>query len=90
VVGSDLSADVLAGIDPVEQVWTEDRRYELFEDDRLRSTEVHSGLGRWYFRNELLWMLELAGFASVSVTGDFTAEPFGPQHKVSMVFTATA
>jgi SAM-dependent methyltransferase len=78
------------GIDPVEQVWTEERRYELFEADRLLSTEVHSGQGRWYFRNELLWMLELAGFATVSVTGDFTAEPFGPQHRVNMVFTATA
>ncbi|MDX1522666.1 MAG: hypothetical protein R3264_13645 [Anaerolineae bacterium] len=39
-------------------------------------------------RNELLWMLEMAGFSEVVVKGDYTAEDFGPQHTRTMVFIA--
>ncbi|HEX6873413.1 MAG TPA: methyltransferase domain-containing protein [Micromonosporaceae bacterium] len=78
------------GLDPVEQTWHEERRYELYQGDTLRQTEVRAGQGRWYFRNELLWMLRLAGFRDATVTGDYTGEPFGPQHTAVMMVTATA
>ncbi len=77
------------GVDPVEQIWMEQRRYEVYDGETLVSEEIHSGQGRWYFRNELLWMLELAGFGEVGVTGDFTAEAFSSRHTTTMVFRAT-
>ncbi|WP_405061502.1 class I SAM-dependent methyltransferase [Kribbella sp. NBC_01505] len=62
-------------LDRVEQTWHEERRYDLYDEDaRLLRTEVRAGQGRWYFRNELLWMLQLAGFApsNITTTGDLT------------------
>lgn len=76
------------GLDPVEQIWMEERRYRLFDGDELLKEEIHAGQGHWYFRNELLWMLKLAGFSDVQVKGDYTDEDFGPQHKTTMVFMA--
>ncbi|MGW6280078.1 class I SAM-dependent methyltransferase [Kribbella sp. NPDC055071] len=77
------------GLDRVEQVWQEERQYKLYDGTHLLRTEVRAGQGRWYFRNELLWMLQLAGFApgSVQVLGDFTPAPFGPAHQ-TMAFIA--
>lgn len=79
----------LTALDPVEQIEQEERRYELYDGDQLLQEEVHRGQGRWYFRNELLWMLEIAGFADVTVTGDYTDEPFSAQHRQTMVFVAS-
>jgi ubiquinone/menaquinone biosynthesis C-methylase UbiE len=76
------------GIDPVEQIWMEERRFELYDGKHLLQEEIHCGQGRWYFRNELLWMLQIAGFADVAVTGDYTNEPFTVTHTQTMVFTA--
>ncbi len=58
----------------VEQTWHEERRYDLYDGASLIRTELRAGQGRWYFRNELLWMLQLAGFApsDVTTTGDLT------------------
>ena len=78
----------VTGLDPVEQIEQEERRYELYEGDRLLQTEIHSGQTRWYFRNELLWMLQLAGFTDVVVKGDYTDEPFNASHTQTMVFLA--
>ncbi len=76
------------GLDPVEQIWMEERRYELYDGDHLLQEEIHSGQGRWYFRNELLWMLQLAGFADVVVKGDYTDEDFNAAHTRTIVFIA--
>lgn len=75
-------------INPVEQIETEERRYEMYEGDTLLKEEVHAGQFRWYFRNEMLVLLKLAGFTQVEVTGDYTDEPYGPQHTGTMVFLA--
>ncbi|TCC42044.1 class I SAM-dependent methyltransferase [Kribbella speibonae] len=77
-------------LDRVEQSWQEERRYDEYAGSDLLRTETRSGQGRWYFRNELLWMLQLAGFApgDVTVTGDFTPAQFGPRHGYTMVITA--
>jgi SAM-dependent methyltransferase len=77
------------GLDPVEQIWMEERRYRLYDGEQLLQEEVHAGQGRWYFRNELLLMLQTAGFSDVVVTGDYTDEEFGPQHEKTMAFIAT-
>lgn len=78
----------LTARDPVEQIEQEERRYELYEGEQLVQSEMHSGQTRWYFRNELLWMLQLAGFRDVIVTGDYTDETFNASHKQTMVFMA--
>ncbi|WP_165956948.1 class I SAM-dependent methyltransferase [Kribbella antibiotica] len=61
-------------LDRTEQTWHEQRRYHLYDDAALLHAETRTGQGRWYFRNELLWMLQLAGFApaDVSTTGNLT------------------
>lgn len=79
----------LTGADPIEQFWMEERRYRLYDGDELLQEEIHTGQGRWYTRNELLWMLRLAGFAGVQVKGDYSDEPFGSRHEATMVFLAT-
>jgi ubiquinone/menaquinone biosynthesis C-methylase UbiE len=78
----------LTGVDPIEQIWMEERRYQLYAGDELVQEEVHAGQGRWYTRNEVLWMLQLAGFTAVAVKGDYTAEDFNPRHESTMVFLA--
>ncbi len=40
----------------------------------------------WYFKAEVEMMLRAAGFADIQVTGDYTDEPFGPQHTGTIVF----
>ena len=75
--------------DTVEQVSQQERRYELYRGDRLLEEEVHIGQTRWYRRNELLWMLELAGFCNVVVKGGFTEEDLNENHEDDMVFLAT-
>jgi SAM-dependent methyltransferase len=77
------------GLDPVEQIWMEERRYQLYAAERLIQEETRGGQGRWYFRNEVLWMLQLAGFSDVVVKGDYTDEDFDADHKQTMVFIAT-
>lgn len=77
------------GLDPVEQIWMEERHYQLYEGECLIQEEIHGGQGRWYFRNEVLWMLQLAGFSDVVVKGDYTDEGFNAGHKQTMVFIAT-
>ncbi len=75
--------------DAVEQLKMQERRYELYEGDRLVQEEIHASKTRWYHRNELLWMLQLAGFSNVVVKGDFTGEDLNANHKENMVFVAT-
>lgn len=79
----------MTGLDPVEQIEQEERRYELYDAEQLLASEIHGGQTRWYFRNELLWMLQLAGFTDVVVKGDYTDEPFNASHKTTMVFLAS-
>ena len=43
----------------------------------------------WYHRNELMWMLELAGFQDVDVKGDWTDETLNSEHEKEMIFIAT-
>jgi SAM-dependent methyltransferase len=77
------------GLDPIRQIYQEERRYRLYDGEQLLQEEVHAGQERWYFRNELLLMLETVGFGDIVVKGDYTDEEFGLQHESTMVFVAT-
>ena len=57
--------------------------------DRLIKEEIHTGQTHWYHRNELMWMLELAGFQDVDVKGDWTDETLNSEHEKEMIFVAT-
>jgi SAM-dependent methyltransferase len=63
-------------LDPLAQHATLEIHAELWRDGRLESKEDHKLDIGLYFRNELLLMLERAGFESIVVHGEHTeAEP---------------
>ena len=76
----------LTGVDPVQQLSREERRYRLMDGETLLQEEVHAGQNHWYFAAEVVMMLGMAGFTDIEVTGDYTGEPFGPQHTGTIVF----
>ena len=64
----------LAAFDPLEQRATRQIRASLWRDGQRVRQEEYSLLERFYFRNELLDMLDRAGFRHVRVFGDYTEE----------------
>jgi SAM-dependent methyltransferase len=76
----------LTGVDPVDQLTCEERRYRLMDGETLLQEEVHAGQNHWYFKAEVEMMLKVAGFVDIEVTGDYTGEAFGPQHTGTIVF----
>lgn len=78
----------LADIDPLEQRLTMQLQAELRQDGALVGREIRTLTSNIYFKNELLLMLERAGFDEVSVLGDFTEARAAADHSV-LVFVAT-
>jgi SAM-dependent methyltransferase len=74
-------------LDPLEQLVTLTMRAERRRDGRLVEEEERVLKMRYYFRNELLLMLERAGFAEVAVSADYADDLPTPDSKV-LVFTA--
>ena len=71
--GSELAMRVrLVELDPLAQRLTLETRMELWRGDELVREEEHLLHINLYFRNELLLMLERAGFAHVLVHGEHT------------------
>ena len=63
-------------LDPLDQRVTLEMHAEMWRDETLQSEETHTLDIGLYFKNELLLMLERAGFADVVVHGEHTeAEP---------------
>ena len=62
-------------LDPLEQRVTLEMHAELWRDGRLEAEEDHLLTIGLYFRNELLLMLERAGFTDVVVEGDHNDAP---------------
>jgi SAM-dependent methyltransferase len=74
-------------LDPLEQLITLQIQVELWQEDQLVAQEERTLKTHNYFKNELLMMLEQAGFEETRLEGDFTdAEPT-PEHEV-LVFIA--
>jgi len=72
---------------PLEQTFTRRVRLEKRLRGRLVATEEYALRGNIYFKNELLLMLQDAGFRQISVTGDYTDQPATPDSE-EVVFTA--
>lgn len=58
--------------DRFEQVKMDKRRYEAAKDGKMIECELHTMTLRWYFKYEMLMMLEQAGFRDVFIHGDYT------------------
>jgi ubiquinone/menaquinone biosynthesis C-methylase UbiE len=74
-------------IDRVEQLLLAKRRYQLYEEDQLVAEEVFDSNERWYFKQEMILMLEKVGFKDIEVKGNWSEEDFAEPH-YSMVFVA--
>lgn len=60
------------GLNPLEQSYSRQVRMGKWQDGRLVAQEEFSLTGLMYFKNELLLMLQLAGFDDVAVYGDYS------------------
>jgi len=63
-----------ADLDPLDQAITLEIRAEKWRDDHLLAEETHTLTMRSYFRDELLLMLDRAGFRDVDVRGGYVDE----------------
>jgi ubiquinone/menaquinone biosynthesis C-methylase UbiE len=58
--------------DRFEQVKVEKRRYEATKDGQIIESELHTMTLRWYFKYEMIMMLEQAGFRDIFIYGNYT------------------
>jgi SAM-dependent methyltransferase len=77
----------LVQVDPLEQSYTRQVRLEKWRSGELVASEEYTLRGNMYFKNELILMLQVAGFREITVRGDYTDEPATPDHE-ELVFTA--
>jgi hypothetical protein len=77
----------LADLDPLEQTLTLQMRAELWRDEQLVKAEERTLTTNIYFKSELVLMLKHAGFAAVTVHGDYTEATATPEH-ATLVFIA--
>jgi SAM-dependent methyltransferase len=68
-------------VDPLDQTVLLELHIEKWRDGRLVASEDHPLSMRGYLRDELLLMLQLAGFSEIDVRGDYTDEVPTPDHQ---------
>jgi SAM-dependent methyltransferase len=74
-------------LDPLEQTYTRQVRLEKWVSGELVASEEYSLRGNLYFKNELVLMLEIAGFSEITVRGDYSDKPATPDHR-DLILTA--
>jgi SAM-dependent methyltransferase len=74
-------------LDPLEQRETRQMRARLWRDGRLIAEEDHTYQASLYFRNEVVAMLEQAGFTDVEARGAYRDAPATPDDE-TLVFIA--
>jgi SAM-dependent methyltransferase len=74
-------------VDPLEEVQTRQIRARLWRDGELLQEELHTQRYEEYGKNELVLMLELAGFCELQVFGDYSDEWATADHK-DVIFLA--
>jgi SAM-dependent methyltransferase len=65
--------------DPLEQSYASEIRVEQFDGAQCRASETYTLHANIYFKNEIVWMLELAGFSDIKVQAAYEnrePEPF--------------
>ena len=76
-------------VDPLDQTLALEIHAEKWLGGSLAAEERHQISIRWYFRDELLLMLDRAGFADVDVRGDYTDDQANADHDF-LVYIARA
>ena len=74
-------------VDPLEQLVTLQIRVELQREGKQVAEEEYTLTERVYFKNELLTMLEQAGYSDIAVQADYTEAEATAEHSV-LVFLA--
>jgi SAM-dependent methyltransferase len=74
-------------LDPLAQCETREIRAELWCGSQLVRTEEHRLMSNMYFHNELVMMLEAAGFGAVEMVRAYSGEP-ATSHDGLVVFVA--
>jgi len=72
----------LLEVDPLEQSFTLDMRYELVRDGAVVTSEVHRLVERWYGTHEMTALLEAAGFGVERIEGDYTPVAVTADHRM--------
>ena len=75
-------------VDRLEQVMNAHRRYQLVENGQIVHEEIFASDERWYYKHEVVLMLEKAGFTNIQVTADWTDQPAVEPPPGSIVFIA--
>ena len=73
--------------DPLEQVSVHKFRARLWRDRKMIQEEIHTMKTEGYNKNELLLILEFAGFEDVQIFGDYSNEPATMDHE-NLIFVA--
>ena len=74
-------------LDPLEQTYTREVELEKWRDGRKVASETYLLRGNMYLKNEVLLMLQVAGFGAVTVLGGYTDAAATPDHD-KLVFIA--
>ena len=69
-------------VDRAAQIATDYHRFETMDGDAVVETVVHSIRLRWYSPNEMIEMLEAAGFRDIRVWGDHSDREATPDDRV--------
>ena len=77
----------MVSLDPLEQSMVRQVRIEKWASGKLVEAQEFSQHRILYLPNELLLMLQVAGFCQITVRGDYTDQPATPDSEV-LVFTA--
>jgi SAM-dependent methyltransferase len=80
--GTDLEITArTVSVDPLEETQTRQLRARLWRNGELLEEQVHTQRYEEYGKNELVLVLEHAGFSDIQIFGDFSNEPATADHK---------
>jgi SAM-dependent methyltransferase len=74
-------------MDPLEDIATRQIRERLWQNGNLLKEEIYTQKVEDFSKNELVLMLEKAGFSDIQVRGDYSAEPATADHD-ALIFIA--
>ncbi len=77
-----VSISRMVAFDPLEQSFTRQMRIEKWQAEKRIAQEEYTLKGYMVFNNEMLLMLQLAGFSDITVQGDYHEETATADHSM--------
>ena len=74
-------------VDPLDESQVRQMRARLWRDDQLLDEQIHTQRYEEYGKNELIYVLEYAGFRNIQIFGDYSDEAATADHE-NLVFVA--